>query len=154
MKFLYPGNGLPDGQYWEAFEKILNSVSTFTSQGSGWWFEKLLKFEQKFDRFVPIRAGSYVALPPKSESDQLLLSIQNNNDANCFKYCYTAAFHIFNGSPLSGPETSWRVRKSPEFYGANNPNAHQPAANFELPMAVSEIGIFEEGNDVTINVFR
>ena len=154
MKLLYPGNGLPDDQYWEAVEKILNSVSAFTSQGSGWRFEKLLKFELKLARFVPIRAGSYIALPPKFESDQLLLNIRNYNDANSFKYYYTAAFHIFNGRPLAGPETSWRVRKSPDLYGENNPDAHQPVGNFEMPMAVSEIGIFEEENDVQINIFR
>ena len=153
MKLLYPGNGLPVDQYWAAVQKILNSVSAFTSQGSGWRFEKLLKIELKFARFVPIRAGSYFALPSKYESDQLLLNIRNYNDPICFKYCYTAAFHIFNGRPLAGPETSWRVRKSPDLCGENNPNAHQPAGNFEKPMAVSEIGIFEEENDVQINVF-
>ena len=52
-----------------------------------------------------------------------------------FKYCNTTAFQIFSGSPLAGLETSWRVRKSPDFYGANNLNAHQPAENFEMLMA-------------------
>ena len=64
-----------------------------------------------------------------------------------------AAFHIFKGSQLAVLKTSWRVRKSPDLYDANNPKAFQPAGNFEMPIAVSEIGIFEEENDVQMNVF-
>ena len=57
-------------------------------------------------------------------------------------------------APLAGPETSWRVRKSPELNSANNPIAHQLAGNFQIPMAARKVGFFEEENDVQYSVFR
>ena len=77
MQLIYPGNGLPDDEYWASVEKLLNCVTTFTLEGSGWRFESLSRFEIKFARFAPIRPGSYIALPPKYESEQSLLNIRN-----------------------------------------------------------------------------
>ena len=45
MKLLFPGIGLLYDQYWEAVEKILNSVTTFTSQASGSRFTNFLSLE-------------------------------------------------------------------------------------------------------------
>ena len=84
------------------------------------------RFEIKITRFVPVRPGFYIALPPKYESEQSLLNNRNYNDRNCFLYCFTAAYHIFKEKPLAGPETSWPVNKIPELYGPGNRNAHQP----------------------------
>ena len=65
MQLIYSGNGLLDDEYWASVEKLLNCVTTFTLEGSGWRFESLSRFEIKFAQFAPIRPGSYIALPPK-----------------------------------------------------------------------------------------
>ena len=154
MQLIYPGNGLPDDEYWASVEKLLNCVTTFSLEKNGWRFESLSRFEIKFARFAPIRPGSYIAPPPKYESEQSLLNIRNYNDPNCFFYCFTAAYHMFTGKPLAGPKTSWRVKKSPELYGPGNRNAHQPLGENKMPLPMSEIGIFENENDVQVNIFR
>ena len=145
---------MTDDEFWENVEKMLNTISTFTSEGSGWRFSRLLAFELKFARFSPIRAGSYIALPPKYVSEQNLLNINNINDPNCFLYCYTAAYHLNIGPPLVNEKTTWRKKRSPELYGPKNKNAHQPKGTYQMPMALGEIGIFETENDVQVNVFR
>ena len=61
---------------------------------------------------------------------------------------------MFTGKPLAGPKTSWQVKKSPELYGPGNRNAHQPLVEYKKPMPMSEIGIFENENDVQVNIFR
>ena len=74
---------------------------------------------------------------------------------NFFKYCYLEVFLIFNGSPLAGPENSWRVSKS---HLNCNVQTIQMLMNLlgtcQMPMVVSKIGNFEEKNDVQFNVFR
>ena len=154
MTIVYPGENLTDEMFWNKVEQIINSISTLTTNGSGWRFEKLLSFEIKLSRFSPIRAGSYIALPVKYQSEQSLLNIRNYGDPNCFLYCYTAAFHLFYGPPLVNEDTTWRTKRSPSLYGPKNPRAHQPYGNHQMPMPVDEIGIFENENDVQINVFR
>ena len=154
MVLIYPGEEMTDDEFWENVEKMLNTISTFTSEGSGWRFSRLLAFELKFARFSPIRAGSYIALPPKYVSEQNLLNINNINDPNCFLYCYTAAYHLNIGPPLVNEKTTWRKKRSPELYGPKNKNAHQPKGTYQMPMALGEIGIFETENDVQVNVFR
>ena len=90
----------------------------------------------------------------KHESEQSLLNIRNYNDPNCFLYYSTAAYHIFTGKPLAGPETLRRVKKSPELYGSGNRTAHPALGEYKMPMPMSEIGIFENENGVHVNIFR
>ena len=150
----YPGANLTDEKFWIKVEQIINSISTITKNGSVWRFETLLSFAIKLSRFSPIRAGSYIALPVKYQSERSLLNIRNYQDPNCFLYCYTAAFHLFYGSPLVNEDTTWRTKWSPSLYGPKNPKAHQQYGTHQMPMLVDEIGIFENENDVQINVFR
>ena len=104
MTIVYPGENLTDEMFWNKVEQIINSISTITTNGSGWCFEKLLSFEIKLSRFCPIRAGSYIALPVKYQSEQSLLNIRNYQDSNCFLYS-TRLLSTYSMDPHSWTKT-------------------------------------------------
>ena len=43
-------------------------MNVFCTAGSGWVNEKLNLVELKISKFSPLRAGSYIALPPELEN--------------------------------------------------------------------------------------
>ena len=57
-------------------------------------------------KFFPIRAGSYIQLPPNLKKQQRnVVNVHNTSDRNCFLYCYYAAYHAQPGKPpLYEPE--------------------------------------------------
>ena len=143
---------LTDELYWSMVEKMMAVLSTFASSGSGWVVEKIIKLDVKFARYRPIRGSSYLALPHKLANCRGLLNIRNQDDANCFNYCFVAAYHAHHGISLDRDDRNYHIDKTtPATY--QQQNIHQPVGEFEMPMGFEQMKAFETLNDVAINVF-
>ena len=133
-------------------EKMLIVLTTFASNGIGWVLEKVIKVTVNFARYQPITGSSFIALPSKLQNCCGLLNIRNHEDANCFPYCYIAAYHMHNIISLDRPGRNYNTDKtSPENH--KQANLHQPTGQFDMPMGLEDINQFENLNEVRINLF-
>ena len=89
-------DGLSNEDFFKMLSKMLNILSMFSSQGSGWILRKVNRLEIKIAAFAPVHASSYIALPGFLNGCRSLLNIRNHFGHNCFKYCFVAAYHIKN----------------------------------------------------------
>ena len=120
--------------FWTMVEKMMIVLTTFASSVSGWVLEKVIEV--------------IVTLPG-------LLNIRNHEDANCFFYCYIAAYHMHNNIGSDRPGRNYNTDKSsPETY--KQANLHQTIWHFGMPMGLQDIKNLKEIknlNEVRINVF-
>ena len=86
--------------FWTMVEKMMIVLMTFASNSSGLVLDKVVKVTVNFDRYRPITGSSFIALPSKLQNCRGLLNIRNHGDANCFLYCYIAAYHMHNNISL------------------------------------------------------
>ena len=142
--------GLTDELYWSMVEKMMADLSTFASSGSGCVVEKIIKLDIKFARYRPIRSSSHLALPHKLANCRGLLNIRNHDGANCFNYCFVAAYHAHHGISLDRDDRNYHIDKTATY---QQPNIHQPVGEFEMPMGFEQMKAFESLSDVAINVF-
>lgn len=147
-------NQLNDEQFHAMIEQMMNNLVNFASNGSGWILEKILEGELKLASFSPIKGSSYLALPADLNSEASLLNIRNIGDHKCFLYSFVAWHHINEGEPLVPPGSNWRKRTNPCTYSPRNPRAHQPVGEYDMPMPLNQIDLFEKENSVNVNVFR
>ena len=145
--------GLTNESFNEMIEKMLASLHTFASSGSGWIQERLVQIRVSFARYRPIRASSFIELPLQLRNDSSLLNIRNHDDNNCFTYCYQAAFCFQNNIIPSLPN----VR---DIVAVSNPDAYRrldestvPNGEFSMPMGFHDIPKFECLNNTQVNVF-
>ena len=144
--------GLTDELYWSMAKKMMAVLSTFASSGSGYVVEKKIKLDVKFARYRPSCGSSYLALPQKLANCRGLLNTRNHDDANCFNYCFVAAYHAHHGISLDRDDTNYHIDKtSPATY--QQQNIQQPVGEFETPMGFEQMKAFETLNDLAINVF-
>ena len=123
-------------------EKMRIVLTTFSSNGSGWVLEKVIKLIVNFARYRPITGSSYIALPSKLQNCRGLLNIRNHEDPNCFLYCYVAAYHMHNNISLDRPGRNCNTDKtSPETY--KQTNLYQSTGHFDMPMGLEDINQFE-----------
>ena len=146
--------GLSDEQYNEMVEQMLVSLNNFASYGSGWSVQQIAVIDVRLAKAKAVRGSSYLALPTALVGSQHILNIRNQNDENCFLYCYTAQYHNLFGPNLIPDDASWRQVTSPEHYSSNNPLAKQPIGEYDMPMGFHQMGKFEKLNNVRVNVFR
>ena len=108
-------------------------------------------------KFSPIRAGSYIPLPPNLKKQQRnLVNVHNTSDHNCFLCCYYAAYHAQpEKQPLYEPEQRWRKKAQISTYDRKlQPNLVEINGDYQMPMSLFDIERFERLKNVQINVFR
>ena len=144
--------GFSSETFWTMAEKMRIVPMTFASNGRCWVLEKLIIIIVNLDRYRPKTGSSYIALPSKLQNWRGLLNIRNHEDANCFFYCYTAAYHMQNNISLDRPGRNYNTdRTSPKTY--EQANLHQPTGHFDMPMGLEDINQSENLNEFRINVF-
>ena len=146
--------GLTESQYYEMTEQMMLNLTTFSSEGSGWTVASVQGLQVRLAKSKSVRAGSFLNLPTKLQGSKHILNIRNNNDEKCFLYCYTAQFHRLFGPNLFPKNATWRQKTSPFYYGTNNPSAHLPVGEYDMPMGMHQIEKFESLNNVRVNIFR
>ena len=137
-----------DGQIDEAYFKMLNSLDTFKSEGSGWMVRKVLHMEQTIVKYSPLGGSCYnYSVPESLLRKRCLLNVTGppELDGHCFKYSVLAA--LFTGEQAIG-QLPW-----------SDLHQYRDRLNFDsVPssgkcMPVTSIPEFEDSNDLSINIY-
>lgn len=120
-------------------DRLLNKLSEFESQNSGWSLYEILTLKICINEYCPIAGRSYFELPREIKNKRAVINIKNYDDY-CFLWAIVSALYpIRKNSDLveSYPHFS-RVLK---YDGIN------------FPMQLKNISKFEKLNNLTINVY-
>ena len=125
----------------ESYDKITNSISNFTSDGSGWSVDAVLKLELVVGRYQPLAASSYIPTPRKLSLTKAVVNIKNSQDEMCFLWSVLA--HIY-------PQKDHKDRVSKYLPFINTISM----SGIEYPVSINSISKFETQNpNISINVF-
>ncbi len=69
----------------------MSYIANFQENGSGWIFHHIDHADVHLYRYNPLRAGSYIPLPPNIEKKKAIVNPKNTRDNNCFLYSIAAA---------------------------------------------------------------
>ena len=72
--------------------KILEHISTFQYNGSGWVFKSIVSLEIHTVKYEPMRGSSYIPLPKYLADKKALINLKNDDD-QCFKWAVTRAIN-------------------------------------------------------------
>ena len=137
-----------DYQLTTIYNNILLKMNTFTRNGSGWILNRILAIDLSITVYDPLRAGSYLELPPsKRNSRSGYLNIKNA-DQKCLLWCLIAHKKWRdNGDRLPGHPCEMRHYQRFE-------NAYFNLKGIAFPVQPRDIGKVEKRTDRAINVFR
>ena len=77
----------------ESFGEMITNVETFEQRGSGWVVTSIGFLDIHIARYQPLRASSYIPLPPCLAKSKAIINPQNYDDDLCFLYSVLAALH-------------------------------------------------------------
>ena len=121
--------------------KIIEDISTYQNNGSGWYFKEISKLEIHTNEFKPMRGSSYIPLPDWIMRKKAIVSIRNK-DQKCFLWSVLRYLH-----PREKNDSRLSDLKKYEF--------SLNTKGITFPMKVKDITKFENLNpDIPgINVF-
>ena len=117
-------------------------IETFTHNGSGWRFIGLDRVVVTVYDYNPARGRSYIPTTPVLASKKAIVNVQNT-DNKCFIWNILAALY-----PPTGHVT--RVMKYRDHVGKLNCDILE----FPVKHTSSKISQFEDGNNVSINIYK
>ncbi|XP_031549074.1 uncharacterized protein LOC116286651 [Actinia tenebrosa] len=121
----------------DTLEGLLEMLSNYTKQGSGWTVTEIRDMQISMARYVPIKGGSYVPLPAWIERKRAIVSVRND-DNKCFMWAIRSALY---------PVEKNTARMS------NYPSDDLNWEGVTFPMQLHDIPAFEDANDIAINVY-
>ena len=122
-------------------DSFVNSIDTFSANGSGWYFKEVEKLEIHTVEFNPTKGSSYINLPDWIKNKKAIVNIKNNDD-KCFLWCILRYLH-----PKESHEE--RVKDLEKYEFSLN------TKGITFPMKLKDISKFEKLNPELsgINVF-
>ena len=121
-------------------QHILNTISQWVSEGSGWTVQSIESHHINIANYSPLRGSSYIELPPEINRSKGLINIKNK-DNECFRWC-----HIRHLNPqIKNPQ---RITKTDK-----NFIKQLDYSNIEFPVTVKQINKIEKQNNIRINLF-
>ena len=72
--------------------EIIESISTYQQNGSGWYFKEIVQLEIHTTEFKPIKGSSYIPLPDWIMRKKAIVSIRNKDD-KCFIWSILRYLH-------------------------------------------------------------
>ena len=64
----------------DAGNELINIISEWISEGSGWVIKSVDKHEIDISKYKPLRGSSYLPLPEKLKNKKALINIKSEND--------------------------------------------------------------------------
>ena len=130
----------------EHIQELLRSVADgmneelalMVENGSGWTVDGVKKVYLDVARYVPIRGGSYIPLPPELKAKQAIINIKNRDD-ECLRWSIRAALFP---TDLTHPE---RTSRYPTYDGLD-------FTGISFPTPLNQIKRVEKQNGLSINV--
>ncbi len=129
--------------YEEMKGKMLESLSKFQKEGSGWQLHRIVGLDISVVKFNPLRGAGYSKLPPFIAKKKAVINMKNNDD-QCFKWAVTRAL---NPIGKNSDRITKELKDQAEKYDWSDLN---------LPVKVKDISIWEsksKNKNIKINVF-
>ena len=76
----------------EVIHTILEKISIYQKNGSGWYFKEIVHLEIHTVIFKPMRGSAYIPLPDWIMRKKAIVNIRNN-DGKCFLWCVLRYLH-------------------------------------------------------------
>ena len=121
-------------------QHILNIISQWVSEGSGWTVESIGSHHLNIANYSPLKGSSYIELPSEIKKSQGLINIKNT-DNECFRWC-----HIRHLNPQK--KDPQRIKKIDKKFVEK-----LDYSNIEFPVTVKQINKIEKQNNIRINLF-
>lgn len=126
--------------YLDVVNKLMKKISEFQDRDSGWSLLSNGYLEININKFQPLRASSFIDLPPYIKRKKACINIRNN-DQFCFCWSVTAALYAANNNVE-------RVSSYPDFRDILN------TQGMSFPITFSDIVMFEKNNpSIRINIY-
>ena len=121
-------------------ERLIELIESLQGKGSGWVFDKVLHFDILVDKYTPLAASSYMALP-KFLADKKAIINPKNDDDECFKWCVTEAVYP---QKRDCERITKKSRENAKLFNWKG---------IKFPMKKSQIDLFEKNNpEYAVNV--
>ena len=121
-------------------QHILNIISQWVSEGSGWTVESIESHHLNIANYSPLKGSSYIELPPEIKKSKGLINIKNE-DNECFRWCHIRHLNPQNKNPQRITKTDKNFIKQLDY------------SNIEFPVTVKQINKIEKQNNIRINLF-
>ena len=122
-------------------QDILNKISVWISEGSGWTVESVENHYLNVVKYKPMRGSSYIKLPHELRNSSKSLINIKNSDNECFRWC-----HIRHLNPQD--KDPQRIKKSDKAFIEN-----LDYSGIEFPVTTKQYNKIEKQNEININVF-
>ena len=128
--------------YRTGVEKILESMSVYQKEGSGWTLKSVDGLELHISEFTPLSGSSYIPIPKEISNKKAVINMENDDD-RCFMWCAARALNPIERNPGRITEI---LRKQAESLDCGM---------LTFPVVVQDrgIGIFEQVNGFGVNIF-
>ncbi|KAF4529325.1 hypothetical protein B566_EDAN017613 [Ephemera danica] len=136
MRAIYYATSLEDF-FDESLLKLLQEIEDHEGKQSGWTQDEVKSIEIRVNKYQPLKASSYLALPKHIAGTHAVIN-PNNQDQQCFKWALLSKFVTHHPNEID------RLRRFEEEYNWKNIN---------FPTTLKDIKKFEQDNDITVNVF-
>ena len=124
----------------DAGNELINRISQWISEGSGWVIKSVDKHEINISKYKPLRGSSYLPLSEKIKSKKATINIQNKKDDECFRWCHLA--FLF---PVK--QDAERISKYKKYIDKVKYD------KIDFPVKTKDIPKIENMNDIKFNVF-
>ena len=121
-------------------DPLLVKVEEFQGQNSGWTLHRYVSLNVYINKYNPMRGSRHIELPGPIEKRRACINVRNENDEECFKWAVLSALY-------PAKSNSSRVRSYSVHAGKLNWD------NLIFPVTPGQINLFEDANDISVNVF-
>ena len=122
-------------------DQILNSISVWVSEGSGWTVESVNNHYLNIVQYQPMKGSSYIELPQELRNSGKGLINMKYEDNECFRWCDIRHLNPQDKDPQ-------RIKKSDKEY-INKLDY----SGIEFPVTTKQFNKIEKKNNIRINVF-
>ena len=122
-------------------ERILNIISVWISEGSGWTVKYVNNHYLNIVKYNPIKGSSYIKLPIElKNSNEGLINIKNEDD-ECFRWCHIRYLNPQDKDPQRIKKTYKNMINKLDYSG------------IEFPVTTKQYNKIGIQNNININVF-
>ena len=123
----------------ESKQQILNKISIWISEGSGWTVDSVDNHYLNVVKYSPLEGSSYIKMP-KDLRNRSLINIKNN-DNECFRWCHIRHLNPQETNPQRIKQVDKEYIKNLNYSG------------IEFPVTIKQYNKIEKQNNININVF-
>ena len=126
--------------YDEMRDRMLEKLSEFQKNGSGWRLKSIHGLEISIAKYDPLSGSGYSKLPPYIAKKNIVINMRNE-DNQCFKWAVTRALNPADKNPN---RITNELREQTKKYNWED---------ITFPTSLKKIKVWEENNNVNVNVF-